>query len=68
MGMPELLLLVRELHKQLLSDNVLNSYQSSILLRRIIDEALPHILIIVSAVMVGLYLPGHVICIEMKPH
>lgn len=67
MGMPELLLLVRQLHKQLLTDNVLNSYQPSILLRCIIDETLPQILIIVSAVMVGFYLPCQVICIEMKP-
>lgn len=65
--MPKRLLVVRESHEEVLGDEVLDADELGLGLGAVVDEALPHLLVLVGAVVVGFDLAGHVMGVEVEP-
>lgn len=65
--MPQRLLLVGQSEEEVLGDDILKSDGPDVGRGAVVDEALPHLLVLVAAVVVGLHLPRHVVRVEMEP-
>lgn len=67
MRMPERLLLVGQSQEEILRDNIFKTYKPRILVGAVVDKTLPHLLVLVPAIVVCLHLPSHVVRVKMKP-
>lgn len=63
---PEPLLVVGQRQEERLRDHVLEPDEAAVLAGPVVDEALPELLVLVGAEVVGLHLPAHVVPIEME--
>uniref|UniRef100_A0A7C9DZM0 Uncharacterized protein n=1 Tax=Opuntia streptacantha TaxID=393608 RepID=A0A7C9DZM0_OPUST len=66
-GVPEPLLRVWEGHEEVLRYDVLNPDKPGVCLRAIVDQALPHLLVLVPTEVVCLYLSCHVVPVKVEP-